>query len=342
MSVCAFCFQLPVTEPPAEEEEGPEETGEAAEAVEAGDTGEGNLSHIERAAMEEATAGRPQGQSRGQKRARHDDDEREVMRDIRDAMHLNTDLLSKLVATKSSSGRDPFINYVADTLRSMNEADYKEAQKRIHRLFHDIEEGHAAPADLPAMLSTTSPGPSRGPSTSHQYQPPPDQWTRVAPAAQGGVWGSASQEYMEQYHSAPYLPGYQAQPQPFQQPQQRHFHQPPQPRAQQPPQQQTQQAQQQQTQQPQQQPTQQPQQQQTQQTPQQPSRRESEGAASSLLGSGLDLSAMNFSLPSDGLPDLSLASNLSLNTPPLPRAQARVPEKDNSSKDKQPEKDKDQ
>ena len=86
---------------------------------------------------------------------------------------------------------------------------------------------------------------------------------------------------------------------------------------------------------------------QTQQTPQQPSRRESEGAASSFLGSGLDLeSAMNFSLPSDGLPDLSLASNLSLNTPPLRGAQARVPEKeqekDNTSKDKEQDKDKDQ
>ena len=75
---------------------------------------------------------------------------------------------------------------------------------------------------------------------------------------------------------------------------------------------------------------------QTQQTPQQPSRRESEGAASSFLGSGLDLeSAMNFSLPSDELPDLSL------NTPPLRGAQARVPEKDNSSKDKEQDKDKD-
>ena len=314
MSVCAFCFQLPVTEPPAEEEEGPEETGEAAEAVEAGDTGEGNLSHIERAASEDATAGRRQGQSRGQKRARHDDDDEELLREIRDSMKINTDLLSELVTTKPSSGREPFIKYVSDTLRSMTATDFKEATKRIERLFRDMQDLDASSDDMPAMLSTKSSGPSRaattnGPSPSHQYQPPPDQWTRVPPAAQGGVWGSASQEYMQQYHSAPYA--YQDQPQQFQQPQQRHFQQPPQ--------------------------------QQTQQTQQQPSRRESEGAASSFLGSGLDLeSAMNFSLPSDGLPDLSLASNLSLNTPPLRGAQARVPEKDNSSKDKQQDKDKDQ
>ena len=54
---------------------------------------------------------------------------------------------------------------------------------------------------------------------------------------------------------------------------------------------------------------------------------------------------MNFSLQSDRLPDISLASNTSLNTPPLRGAQARVPEKDqdkDNSKDKEQDKDKDQ
>ena len=343
--------------PPVHEEGLLSQEPEALE-TEAGD--DQSLADLERAAAEQGRGGtssstpqsRHPSQSRGQKRSRQDDDD--VLRDIRDSMKANTQLLSQLVTTKPSSVREPFINFVADSLRSMSDGRYEEAKQKLVPLLLDLTKQAEADSSEDELPSAILPSTSRSStSRSEMWQPPPKDWVKQPPPARMGVWGSASQEYMAEYQAAPYMPGYQQQQQ-FQPPQQRYQQQQYQPQQQQfgAPQQQYQQQQyqppQQQHQHPQQhhQPSQQhfeaPQQkleapqaqlqQQGQKTQQDQTttvstpittstaKRESAEGMSTILGSAqaaLDMS-LNLSLPSLGDGSLPSTSITSLNTPPHP------------------------
>ena len=171
--------------------------------------------------MEEATAGPSTTQSRGQKRSRptkHEDDDK-VLLEIRDSMHTNTELLSQLVATKpsSASARELFINFMADTLRLMDDAKYEETKNKIVPLLMEVTKPHEKTSGGMQKVHPGIPGTSKsaGASTttscSEMWQPHPQEWERQPPPAQMGVWGSASQEYMAKYHVAPYQPRCQQQ-----------------------------------------------------------------------------------------------------------------------------------
>ena len=320
MSPCAFCLQLLVTPPPLEraatpaQEEAliPEEIAESEEAGEPPqEEEEANLSHVERAAGEDARAASqtPEGQSRGQKRGPPDEDDR-LLREIRDSMKLNTELLTDLVATKPSSARESFIGYVADTLRDLTDTDFVEAKFKIHRLIIDIQMQDSSSDEMPTMRPRArSSAPSQqvtaAPRTSQHWQASRYEWQRQAPAAPSGVCGSGRHEYSPQYHRAPCMPGYQPPLPQSQQPQQHHF--------------------------------QQPAQQEDQQRARPPAQRDSAGAVASVLGSEMSL---NWSLTSVG--DLSMASNTSLNTTPFRGAMAKLQDKEQEKQqDKEQEKQQD-
>ena len=141
-------------------------------------------------------------QSRGEKWSRREDDD-QVLREIRDSMQTNTQILSQPVATTPSSAREPFIN-MADTLRLMDEAKYEEAKKKIVPLLLEVTKPHEKTSG--GIQDKVSPGTMKSvgastTTTSEMWQPHPQDWVRQPPPTRMGVWGSASLEYMAKYHA---------------------------------------------------------------------------------------------------------------------------------------------
>ena len=91
---------------------------------------EGLLSQIERSAAQTSKS-----KSHPSKKRRQNAEEEDFLREIRDSMKTNTHLLSQLVGDKCTSPREPFINYVADTLRNLpdhDEEDHLPASESSH------------------------------------------------------------------------------------------------------------------------------------------------------------------------------------------------------------------
>lgn len=136
---------------------------------------EGLLSNIEKTAAH-ASKGAVYsrvGTSRSTKRTRQDAEEEEFLREIRDSMKANTQLLSQFVGEKSSSHREPFITYVSDTLRRLPDHQYDAIMRNITSMLQNLNTTDFSPsADLPS-IQTATPRPSQSQSAPHQdlYQP---------------------------------------------------------------------------------------------------------------------------------------------------------------------------
>ncbi|XP_056002508.1 uncharacterized protein LOC130049223 [Ostrea edulis] len=134
---------------------------ESALPVEA-DREEEVLSNIEKTAVQ---ASKGAVYSRSTKRRRQDDEEEECLREIRDSMKANTQLLSQLVGEKSSSPREPFITYVSDTLRRLPDHQYDTMMRNITSLLQNLNAtDFSLSADIPSILPAT-PRPRQSQST---------------------------------------------------------------------------------------------------------------------------------------------------------------------------------
>jgi hypothetical protein len=134
-------------------------------------------------------------QSRQSKKRQKVDQEEEWMKDLRDTLKANQQLLGQLVKEKpAQSDREVFIKYVADSLHTAQEDKYKQLKTQISAILD------AADPDPPRPGHTFSAPPGFPPSQQYQQQ-----------GAQQGA-----QQYMQQ---APQYQQYQQYQQQYQQPQ---------------------------------------------------------------------------------------------------------------------------
>lgn len=94
---------------------------------------EGLLSQIEMSAAQASKS-----KCRPSKKRRQDAEEEDFLMEIRDSIQANTQLLSQLVGDKCTSPREPFINYVADSLRNLPEQQYQTMMRKITSLLQNL------------------------------------------------------------------------------------------------------------------------------------------------------------------------------------------------------------
>jgi hypothetical protein len=130
---------------------------------------EGLLSNIEKTtaqALKGAVYSRG-GTSRSTKRRHQDAEEEECLREMRDSMKANTQLLSQLVCEKPSSPREPFITYVSDTLRRLPDHQYDAMMRKITSLLQNPNAiDFSSSTNLHSILPATSK------PTQSQFTPP--------------------------------------------------------------------------------------------------------------------------------------------------------------------------
>lgn len=103
------------------------------------------------------------GSSIGRKqRSIIDSQDDSVLLEIRDTMKTSTELLSKLVdLDRASSSRKPFITYVSQTLRDLQETEYQVVKEKITTLLHNPHGASEArlvqPRSAPPQLAMTQP-----------------------------------------------------------------------------------------------------------------------------------------------------------------------------------------
>jgi hypothetical protein len=148
--------------------------------------------------------------SRAMKKRKRDYQEDEWMKELRDTMKANQQLLAQLIQEKpaQSSEREVFIKYVSDSLRAAPAEQYKQLKTRISNLF-DSASQNTAPAPQPARPAQAT----SAPPVFYQSQQQVPQYQQH-PFQQYQHQGPQYQQYEQQ----------QQQPSQYQQPQQSQSH----------------------------------------------------------------------------------------------------------------------
>ena len=169
------------------------------------------------------------------KRAQYDDDAllTDLQKRVKESGDALKDLQTRQQHQQPLTERTTFANYVRGSLVTMSTRKFKKARSAMNRILSQLMEEDNDTNDTPDVPSadpfmrggpvmpqvrpssngsySSSSYASRSPSPSEAYQPLPHAWRHQSPAAT--VWGSQTQEYVDQY-----------MPQPLQQQQQQYHH----------------------------------------------------------------------------------------------------------------------
>jgi hypothetical protein len=145
------------------------------------------------------------------RRKRACDDDGALLESLQKRVQESGEILKDLShAHQPVTERTAFATYVRDSLISMSKPTFKKARSAINKMLSQLME-EDNDDDIPRSIEDpvmSDPRPrSSAPSSysvsapSEMYQPPPNMWRHKAPPA--SVWGSQTQEYMEQYMQQP-------------------------------------------------------------------------------------------------------------------------------------------
>ena len=185
-----------------------------------GTQGPSTLENLEAAAIEQ---GRKAAKKKGSRRQVQEDAEEASVEKLLDSMKESAKLLTELIQGRGAGGRDPFIAYVQDSLRTCTPAEFAVLKEGFTSLLNrTITIPAAVPADVPPQLP-----PATLPDARSQSAPPVTTAAPVTP-----VLDQQQQQHQQhQQHQHNFFPIFPPQ---SQQPYSQSYFQPPAPQMPQP------------------------------------------------------------------------------------------------------------
>ena len=166
--------------------------------------------------------------NRGTKRSREEVKDSEVLCTISESLKTNNQLLLQLVDTRPKSNRDAFITYLGDTLRRMEDKDYRKFTTKINGMILGDEMNSSFSEDKdepPVARPPASRSAPAGPSPQGSFY---GFTSQQPPATPNFQWNSTQQfdHQHQQYDQLPQQQFSQQQQQQFSQQQQQYQNQP--------------------------------------------------------------------------------------------------------------------